>query len=101
MLQVGFVPPVCPLHTMFYPPVLRALLKPHLSPFFASSLSLLTPGNRIDLLQGCGYLCEKEGDGREGKGPPIFVIEERLRVLGPVEHLVINAGYVEDQPHHQ
>lgn len=47
------------------------------------------------------YLCEKEGDGRERERPAVFVIEERFRVLGPVEHLVVNAGYVKDQPHHQ
>lgn len=48
-----------------------------------------------------GYLREKERDGREGKRPSVFVIEERFRVLGPVQHLIINAGYVEHQPHHQ
>lgn len=51
--------------------------------------------------QSCQYLCEKERDGRECERPAVFVIEECLRVLGPIEHLIVNAGYVEDQPHHQ
>lgn len=76
-------------------------LKPCLSPLFAKQPQSAHAWEWDTLVAGVWYLCEKERDGREGKGPPIFVIEERLRVLGPVEHLVVNAGYVEDQPHHQ
>lgn len=46
-------------------------------------------------------LFEQEGGGGEGKGPSVVVVEELLGLPGPVHHLVIDAGDVEDQAHHQ
>lgn len=56
---------------------------------------------RPDLTCGEVYLSQKERDGREGKRPAVLVVEIGLCVLGPVEHLVVDAGDVEHQAHHQ
>lgn len=47
------------------------------------------------------YLRQKERDGSEGKGPSVLVVEIGLRVLGPVEQLIVDAGDVENQAHDQ
>lgn len=49
----------------------------------------------------CSHLSEQEGDGSERKRPAVLIAEIRLITLGPVEHLVIYAGDVENQTHHQ
>lgn len=48
-----------------------------------------------------GYLFEQEGRGSEGEGPAVAVVEELLWLSGSVHHLVVDAGDVEDQAHHQ
>ena len=46
------------------------------------------------------YLGEEEGDGGEGEGPAVLVAEVGVVGLGPVQHLVVDAGDVENQTHH-
>lgn len=51
--------------------------------------------------QTYSYLCEEEGDGSKREGPAILIAEICFITLGPVQHLIINAGDVENQTHHQ
>lgn len=46
-------------------------------------------------------LFEQERRRSEGEGPAVVVVEELLRLPGPVHHLIVDAGDVENQPHHQ
>lgn len=46
-------------------------------------------------------LSQQKGDGSEGKGPAVLVGEKSLAALHPVQHLIIYAGDVEHQAHHQ
>lgn len=47
------------------------------------------------------YLGEQEGERSKGEGPAVFIGEVGFTAFGPVQHLIIDAGYVEDQAHHQ
>lgn len=47
------------------------------------------------------HLFEEEGGSGEGKRPPIAIVEILLRAAGPVHDLVVDAGNVENQAHHQ
>lgn len=46
-------------------------------------------------------LFQQKGACSEGERPAIMVVEELLRLTGPVHHLVVDTGDVENQPHHQ
>ena len=52
-------------------------------------------------LCGLSYLGEHERDGGEGEGPAVLVAEVELTAPGPVEHLIVDAGDVQNQAHHQ
>ena len=60
-----------------------------------------------EILLSCLCLCsvahlsEQEGDGSEGEGPAVLVAEVELTAPGPVEHLIVDAGDVQNQAHHQ
>ena len=47
------------------------------------------------------YLGEQEGDGGEGEGPAVLVVEEGLATAGPAEHLVVYSGDVQNKTHNK
>lgn len=47
------------------------------------------------------YLCQQKGDSSKGKGPAIFVAEISLITFTSIQHLVIDAGDVKHETHHQ
>lgn len=47
------------------------------------------------------YLRQQEGEGGKGKGPAILIAEIGFITFSPVQHLIVDAGDVENKTHHQ